>query len=127
MNKPKSIFLVDDDEDDQWLFKEALARTVPSVVCNCASSGQEALAYLMDVANTIPDLVFIDLNMPGMDGRKCLAELKKLERLKEIPVIVYSTSDYPRDKEETLRMGASNFIIKPPDYNSLCELLRKIF
>jgi CheY-like chemotaxis protein len=127
MVKPKSIFLIDDDEDERWLFAEALARTVPGVICTSASNGQDALDYLSNSQRAIPDLVLMDLHMPGMDGKMCLAEIKKIQRIKNIPVIVYSTSNYPKDRDETLKLGATDFIIKPRDYNSLCSLLLSIF
>lgn len=127
MGKPKSIFLIDDDEDDRWLFIEVLARTVPSVTCTSATHGKEAIEMLLNDQNKIPDLVLMDLNMPGMDGKQCLAEIKKIKRIKLVPVIVYSTSNYHKDREETLQLGASDFIIKPSDYSGLCQLVRTIF
>jgi CheY-like chemotaxis protein len=125
MTKPKTILLIDDDEDDRWLFSEALSRTVPSVTCLTASGGPEALSTLKGGAP--PDLIFLDLNMPGMDGKKFLIQLKSDPQLKSIPVIVYSTSNYHRDIEETKKMGADRFIIKPSEYKQLCDLFRELF
>jgi CheY-like chemotaxis protein len=127
MLKPKSILLIDDDEDDRWLFTEAISRTVPSVRCTSVSSGPEALDFLSLQDRQFPDIIFLDLNMPGMDGKKCLAELKNDPRINNIPVIVYSTSNFHKDINEAKALGAHDFIIKPSDYQQLCTLIKKIF
>ena len=126
MAETRSIFLIDDDEDDRWLFAEALARTVPEVRCESAASGQEAIQQLAATA-ALPDFIFLDLNMPGMDGKKCLSQLKTHPKLKSIPVIVYSTSNYHKDMEETKALGADEFIIKPSDYTQLCQMFKTRF
>jgi CheY-like chemotaxis protein len=126
MNRQKSILLIDDDEDDRWLFAEALARTVSSVKCSTASDSKEALEFLQK-AVTLPDLIFLDLNMPGMDGKKLLAQIKKNPKWETISVIVYSTSNYHKDMEETKKLGASDFIIKPSDYTQLCNMFLTLF
>lgn len=126
MNNARTIFLIDDDEDDRWLFTEALTRTVPFVKCSTASDGREAIEKLHKFLKP-PDLIFLDLNMPGMDGKKILTELKHDIKLSSIPVIVYSTSNYHKDIEEAKRLGASDFIIKPSDYTELCNMFRKLF
>lgn len=123
-----SILLIDDDEDDRWLFAEALNRTVPSVVCESVSGGHEALAYLDKIGeDQLPDVIFLDLNMPGMDGKKCLSLLKRNPKFSSIPVIVYSTSNFHKDIEEAMQLGAQEFIIKPADYMQLCEMFRTRF
>ncbi|MBT1705706.1 response regulator [Chryseosolibacter indicus] len=126
MNNARTIFLIDDDEDDRWLFTEALARTVPSVKCSTASDGREAIEMLQ-AARNLPDLIFLDLNMPGMDGKKILTQIKQIDKLSSIPIIVYSTSNYHKDIEETKRLGATDFIIKPSDYTQLCNMFRELF
>ncbi len=126
MSTRKHIFLIDDDEDDRWLFSEALARTAPDVLCSSASSGPEAISILASMKE-LPDFIFLDLNMPGMDGKKCLSQLKSHPRLRAIPVIVYSTSNFHKDMDETKALGASEFIIKPADYTALCEMFRTRF
>jgi CheY-like chemotaxis protein len=126
MPAARNIFLIDDDEDDRWLFAEALARTVPQVKCESAASGQEAIQFL-DASSVLPDCIFLDLNMPGMDGKNCLTQLKSHPKLKTIPVIVYSTSNYHKDIEETKALGADEFIIKPSDYTQLCQMFRTRF
>jgi CheY-like chemotaxis protein len=127
MDSTKNILLIDDDEDDRWLFAEALARTAPGVRCTTVSGGLEAIELLSDESKPLPDLIFLDLNMPGMDGKKCLAQIKTNRRLKPIPVVVYSTSNFYRDIEETERLGATRFIMKPTEYSQLCNMFREMF
>lgn len=107
------ILLVDDDEDDQNLFKGAARELDPDIVCVSVSDGTEALAYLQDESGRIPDFIFLDLRMPGLSGEECLIEIKKIPRVSKIPVIVYTTS---RDVEESRRLkkiGAAHFASKP--------------
>jgi CheY-like chemotaxis protein len=112
------ILLVDDDADDRFLFTTAVAEIGSRLHCECASGTLEALQYL-DLADPLPDLIFLDLNMPGYDGKKCLRHLKSAERLQNIPVIIYSTYISPPDEAEMLRMGAEHLITKPGDFASL--------
>lgn len=121
--KIHSIFLTDDDPDDQMLFQEALAEADPTVQYSSAHDGVDALEKLQ-TATTFPDLVFLDVNMPKMNGIDCLKELQKSERLRSIPVIMYSTSSYY--KKECLDNGAADYIEKLDDYQKLCTTLRQI-
>lgn len=108
-----TIFLVDDDADDRKLFFEAAKEVDDTITCIPASSGEEALLYLRDQANPLPDYIFLDLRMPGLSGEECLLEIKKEARLASIPVIVYTTS---RDVGESVRLkklGAAHFMSKP--------------
>jgi len=107
------ILLVDDDEDDRKLFVEATKEVDNSINCMSASDGLEALDILRDDRNTVPDYIFLDLRMPGLNGEECLIEIKKEPRLASVPVIVYTTS---RDVEESMRLkrlGAAHFMSKP--------------
>jgi CheY-like chemotaxis protein len=127
MKKRIKIFLIDDDEDDRWLFIEALSRMAPDVECETASDGSEAIQMLEDENRLLPEKIFLDLNMPGMDGKRFLALIKSTPRLQSIPVIVYSTSKFHKDIEETKKLGAARFIIKPSNYLQLCEMFREMF
>jgi CheY-like chemotaxis protein len=90
-------------------------------------SGQDAIRLLSEDSGSLPDLIFLDLNMPGMDGKTCLDEIKRIRRASHIPVVVYSTSSYHKDVEETKSLGAAEFINKPSDYTELCLMIKKIF
>ena len=72
------------------------------------------------------DLLFLDLNMPKVDGKKCLSELKKSARLKDIPVVIYSTSSLKKDIEETKAMGAVHFMTKPSAFRELCDAIGNV-
>jgi CheY-like chemotaxis protein len=71
-------------------------------------------------------MIFLDLNMPMMNGKEFLQELKKTESFGQIPVIIYTTSSRPEDREQSLQLGASDFLVKPNNYRSLCEQLKSI-
>jgi CheY-like chemotaxis protein len=112
MGTDRQILIVDDDNGDIALFCEAMAEIDPGAVCHVANDCGEALEKLRDGSDVAPDLVFLDLNMPGMDGRACLRELKGDERSRDIPIIVYTTSSHVRDRVETLMLGAAYFLNK---------------
>ena len=126
MQKNATIFLIDDDVDDQEIFALALAEIDQSYSCITARNGLEALTKLKD-GLVKPDFIFLDLNMPRMNGKQCLEELKKHPTYNNIPVVVYSTSSETRDKDQILTMGAAAFVTKPPEIQALIESLRNIF
>jgi CheY-like chemotaxis protein len=122
----RTCLLVDDDEDDKEIFCLALQKVDPSIDCITASDGKEALSILNN-NSFIPDYIFLDLNMPLMDGKECLRQIKKRNHLDQVPVIIFSTSSAARDIEETKRLGASSFIVKPPLVETLAKKLSDIF
>src|ERR1044072_771501 len=108
-----TISLIDDDEDDRKLFFEATADYDDTIKYIAAADALEALGYLNNAANVLPDFIFLDLRMPGLSGEQCLVEIKKDLRLASIPVIIYTTS---RDEKESVRLkglGAAHFMSKP--------------
>jgi CheY-like chemotaxis protein len=122
----KKCLLIDDDEDDKEIFCIALKQVDPSIDCVTASDGREALSILNNASYT-PDYIFLDLNMPRMDGKECLTEIRKRDRLARVPVIIFTTSSAERDKEETKRLGANSFITKPPLVSTLADTLAQLF
>jgi CheY-like chemotaxis protein len=108
-----TILLVDDDEDDRKLFFEAAKEVDKEITCIAAANGKEALRYLDNTANPIPDFILLDLRMPGLSGQQCLEEIKKDLRLASIPVIVYTTSRDVKESETLKRLGAAHFMSKP--------------
>jgi CheY-like chemotaxis protein len=108
-----NILLVDDDEDDRKLFFEAAGEVDQAITCIGATNGDEALLYLNDKNNPLPDFIFLDLRMPGLSGRQCLAEIKKDARLVPVPVIVYTTSTDVKESVELKQLGAAHFMSKP--------------
>jgi CheY-like chemotaxis protein len=124
---PIRCLLIDDDFDDQEIFLLAVKRTGIPVECvmeSNASAGMERLCRNGEIA---PNYIFLDLNMPGMDGKECLEEIKKIPHLKSIPVIMYSTSSYINDIRETKMLGAKGFVTKPTDLAVLTNILTEIF
>jgi CheY-like chemotaxis protein len=117
-----TFFLVDDDEDDQELFELALGESHPEIRLVVARNGNDALKKL-ESGEVVPDYIFLDLNMPLMDGKECLMQIKSNPLLSSIPVIIFSTSSDQRDRTDTQRLGAVEFIIKPPSITTLIALL----
>ena len=126
MNKATSFLLVDDDLDDTSLFGEILGEVSPFVALHSALNGQEALNLLRSGNTKLPDVIFLDLNMPRMDGKQCLYELKKDDTLKQIPVIMFTTSSQSKDIEQTMQSGAVCFITKPANIKELKIILSSI-
>src|SRR5689334_6718998 len=108
----KRLLLIDDDSDDRILFIDALAELDDSIECITAVNGQHALDILAEL-DRLPAFIFLDLNMPRFNGKKCLAELKKDVRYKDIPVIIYTTSKEVEESKMLREMGAFYFITKP--------------
>jgi CheY-like chemotaxis protein len=113
MEKSITILLVDDDEDDRKLFFEAVKEVDDTILCVSAGNGQEALLYLKNMDNQLPDYIFLDLHMPGLSGQRCLEEIKKDARLAPVPVIVYTTSREVSESIALKKLGAVHFMSKP--------------
>jgi len=109
--------IVDDDEDDIELFCETVKELDNEIECISASNGEDAIRKLED--EPLPDYIFLDLNMPRLNGKQCLQRLKVNTRLRDIPVIIYSTSKLKEDMEETSRLGAVHFLTKPDRVSDL--------
>ena len=124
-----TILLIDDDEDDRKLFFEAAAEVDRTIECIGATDAQDGLVYLNDLANPVPDFIFLDLRMPGLSGQQCLEEIKKNVRLTKVPVIVYTTSRDVKESATLKKLGAAHFMSKPvsPDdvYYMLSVVLRE--
>jgi CheY-like chemotaxis protein len=122
----KFFLLADDDQDDAELFAEALSTVDSSVYFHRVENGLAVFDYLKNTGSKKPDLIFLDLNMPLMTGWQCLSKLKNDLHLKDIPVIMYSTSSYQHDKDVALQLGATGFITKPTEYQLLKKILADI-
>jgi CheY-like chemotaxis protein len=122
----KNILLIDDDGDDQLLFIDAIKSIDVNINCKTANDGESAFKMLY-IAPSIPDLIFLDLNMPRMSGKQFLSRIKKIPRLKDIPVIIYTTSHQEIDEIETKKLGALYFLSKPYTFDEICEELEGLF
>jgi PleD family two-component response regulator len=119
----KTILLVDDDEDEHEIFLAALKAIGNGFSFISARNCDDAL----DILNTIvPDVIFIDVNMPRINGMTCLQEIKKISRIEKVPVYMYSTGMNARDGQKALHLGAVDYIIKPSSISGLNQLLLKI-
>ena len=110
---PKTFYLIDDDSDDLEFFCEAVSSIDESIICIKSTSSELSLASFKQHDIPVPDLIFLDLNMPAIDGRTFLSEIKQVKPYAQVPIIVYSTSSHPRDIEETIELGAANFMTQP--------------
>lgn len=119
-----SILYVDDDLEDIEIFQEAVRTVDPSVQYIAAHSGKD-LFELLNQKGVLPDHIVLDINMPGMDGKSCLQEIRKNRKFDQINVIVYSTNSFPKDIEQIKAMGAS-FIRKANSFNDLCNMVRNL-
>lgn len=124
MLKTVTFFLVDDDEDDRELFQLALEEADTDIRLNTAENGHAAL-NMLEQGVVKPDYIFLDLNMPLMGGKECLEALKSNPLLASIPVVIFSTSSDPKDREMTRQLGAIDFMTKPNRISELTTLLNR--
>ena len=121
---PKNFLLVDDDIDDIELLREGLSSVDETIICAEAANGFDALDALE--SKPLPDLIFLDINMPKMDGWECLKVLKSNPAYNDVPVLMYSTSSNQKDISTASDLGAWGFYTKPDDFKSLKQKLRII-
>ncbi|MBN2857337.1 MAG: response regulator [Candidatus Delongbacteria bacterium] len=124
--KNYQIMLVEDNEGDAVLAREALLQIKSETKLLHVYNGDEALEYLYDDRSVKPDLILLDLNLPGMNGLELLQILKKDPATEKIPVIVFSTSNSDSDIRECYRHKADNYITKPIDLSEFFEIFREI-
>lgn len=124
--KKISIVLADDDEDDRLFFKEAIEQLNLNSDLNLVENGNELMKYLEESNSTLPDLIFLDLNMPRKGGLECLREIRSSKKLKGLTVAIYSTSSSEEDIEECFVRGANVYINKPNNFESLKSVLLKV-
>ena len=116
------LMMVDDDEDDRLMFKEAMEETRLLCDLRTAVDGRDLIDQLRACsANDLPDLILLDLNMPRMDGREALQEIKADESLRSIPIVIMTTSSAEEDIIRSYDSGASSFVPKPVTFEGLQE------
>ncbi|WP_116788209.1 response regulator [Flavobacterium psychrotrophum] len=123
---PLHIMLADDDEDDRLFFKEAFEEVKIKYQISTFNDGEQLMQYLNQNGNPLPDIIFLDLNMPRKSGMECLKEIRQDDRLKRISVAIYSTSSSEQDIEDTFVAGANVYIKKPNDFNMLKKVLSDV-
>jgi CheY-like chemotaxis protein len=120
------ILVVDDDKEDRALFCEAASGIDSDIKFLIAEDGLEALKILEQTA-VLPTYIFLDINMPKMNGKEFLTRAKKNARFQQIPIVMYSTTSQAKEIEECYKLGAYDFLIKPPSFQKLVDDLRSIF
>jgi len=128
--RPIKLLVVEDSPSDVRLIREALKETSPvPVEISVATDGVEALEHLRDAAfdsAVTPDLVLLDLNLPRRNGREVLAEIKSSPQLRQIPVVVMTSSRADEDIEAAYRLNANCYVAKPSDLRDYVEVIRGI-
>ncbi len=122
----KTVLIVDDDQDVILLTKRALLEIEPEIRVESASSGEAALAFLQN-ERELPALVLLDLKMPGMGGLDVLRRIRASERLKNLTVVVFSSSSIESDEKESLACGANAFIHKATNIDQIRRDIRSLF
>ena len=116
---------IDDDLEDTEIFQEAITSVDPHVVFYTASDGYEGFRVLEHIT-VVPDFIFLDVNMPRMNGKDFLSQIKKKVSFRSIPVIMYSTTSHEDEILAYKKMGAYDFIQKPDSFESLRQTLKKL-
>lgn len=122
----KNIFIADDDSDDLILFEDALREICKDSQLTKAKDGQHLMQILDATVPPPPDVIFLDLNMPRKNGFECLDEIKHNSKFKNIPIVIFSTSDQPEAVDRVYKQGAQHFLKKPSSYPLLKKAIQKV-
>lgn len=130
MINPIKVLLVEDSFEDRTLIMEVLHDEKIALTLSCVEDGEQAMAYLNKQAPyenvDLPDLILLDLNLPGLDGREVLAEIKSTPSLKGIPVVILTTSDAEDDIARSYTLQASCYVVKPITLEKFNKIVRSI-
>jgi CheY-like chemotaxis protein len=119
------LFLIDDDPDDHEIFASVIENVSQNIICATAVNGKQGLEKLVN-GEVKPDLIFLDMYMPLMNGKQFLIELKKDPRIKHLPVVILSTSSDRSNVNEAKALGALEFITKPDHFSEWERVLRDL-
>jgi len=119
------IVLADDDQDDRMLFEDAFNEVKMAHSLDMVNDGYALMSYLA-LAEKLPDIIFLDLNMPGKPGKECLKEIRGNAKFREVAVAIYSTSGSIVDIEDTFVAGANIYVKKPNDFSALKKMLSDV-
>ena len=126
MTTTLNCFLIDNDAEDAEIFTLALQEVDETISCSFACNGIQALKQLSDDETFTPSIIFIDMNMPLMNGLECIKELRQIHRLNDVNIYMYSTGGDPMLARQAKDSGATDFIEKPSSFTKLKQLLTKI-
>ena len=122
------IMIADDDEDDCLFFMDALGELNVSASTACVSNGAELMDVLSRVSfESLPDILFLDLNMPLKNGLECLVEIRNNKTFDKLPIIIFSTSSQKEAVEAAYEHGATFYLKKPDSFHKLKDALNNIF
>jgi len=119
-----NILLADDDPDDCLFFKEAVTSFIPATNFSAVHDGDELMQRLGNETGKLPDILFLDLNMPRKNGFECLTEIKRNAKLKSLPVIIFSTSSSDDSMNILFKTGADVYIRKPSNFEQLVQVIQ---
>ena len=126
MSLYKVILLIDDDKEDQEIFGDAVKEVDQNVTFVSEINSDLAIANINAMKKVRPEIIFLDLNMPRLNGKQLLSELKNDPDMSNIPVVMCSTFFGERDVVEISRLGAAHHMVKPTRFNELCEEIARI-
>ena len=118
-----NLLLADDDIDDCTFFEDALDELPISATLLTVNDGVQLMKFLSEKADNLPDVLFLDLNMPRKSGFECLSEIKSIDKLKDLPIVIFSTSLNMEVVDLLYQKGAHYYIRKPGDYDKLKKLI----
>ena len=121
---PNNVLLAEDDEDDILLFKTVLSELNHNIPVTVATNGILLMAFLKQ-ASTLPEMIFLDLNMPHKNGFECLSEIKSNEKLNSIKIVILSTSSQRQQIENAYKGGADLCLTKPVSYTQFKNMMEK--
>jgi len=122
---PMNIFYVDDDQEDRLFFNEVVAEVIPGSSCELVADGALAIRKLKGM-KIHPDIIFLDIGMPLMDGVSCLREIKGHQKLRNIPVVIFSSSLDTDVHSQLRKLGAASVILKPSTYSDWGKALSAV-
>ncbi|MEO6177041.1 MAG: response regulator [Flavobacterium circumlabens] len=122
----RNIYLADDDDDDRTLFVEALQEVDSTAVLTQAEDGKQLLEILHGDPDPLPEVIFLDINMPKVGGFECLEQIKQHTNLKKLPIIMLSTSSDPVTIDKALELGATVYAVKPSSFDGLKTLIKNV-
>lgn len=125
MVKQFHILLADDDSDDRYFFEKAIKKIAIPVQLTTVEDGEQLMDFLDKNLHKLPDLIFLDLNMPRMNGAECLNEMRQNEKLKNIPVVIYSTSLHEEIADMLYESGAYYYLQKS-DFSELHHSIQRV-
>lgn len=121
-----TVLLADDDSDDRFLFREAISELQLNVNLEMVRDGEELMKYLSTSTVVLPDILFLDLNMPFKNGFACLEEIRSNKIMKDIVVVIYSTTLSQKEIDDVFDKGANLFVKKPDSFTELKNILSQI-